>query len=256
MSNPKLLVLDGVDNTGKSWLVSELAKLFPEAGTCAFPSIDLVNSGIFKLLLTDPTPTNKLNWVQELIAEEEKTLLALLSKHDLIIVDRMWLSTLIYQGSGKNDNFVFETEINRYYIELFKRLDIGPWSVHHAIPLIPLTDDPNESNPNKLEFDRKRWLLLSKLVDLLWALERKNSNVYNEYLQNISVANESCLISNALHRTSAELEIISAVQRNRLMELRILIEPNLSGKQLAFSAGLRRWEYNWFMHTKSFSHKM
>jgi len=248
---PKLLILDGVDNTGKSWLVRELVRLFPEVGTCAFPSTDLVNSTVFKLLLTDPTPTNKLNWVQELVAEEEKTLLALLPKHELVIVDRMWLSTLVYQGSGKDDDFIFEKEINRHYVALFERLDIGPWSVHHAVPLVPLViDDPNESNQNKLEFDRKRWILLDKLVNLLWALERKNPNVHNEYLQNISVANESCLTGNVLHRTSAAPEMISAVQRYRLAELRALIDSNI-----AYSAGLRRWVYNWFVHTKSFAHK-
>ena len=224
---PKLMVLDGVDNTGKTWLIDNISqtggiKLF-------FPSEQLVQSNIFQEVATNPTEENKDKWLKVLYEEEYTALTEALSKTEgLILIDRMWLSTLVYQGSGLEKNYKFEEKITSMYNLLMTELGLHPKQVIHCVLLFPLTaEDLNETNETKRLFDSKQQVLNTKLRNLLQSLDFRHPAVTSRFLRQRIIWTEfaSCFFSG----TMPPKEHIAQVQDDRLQILsRFLFDGDTS----------------------------
>ena len=137
---PKLVIFDGVDNAGKTWLINELYKEYPKLGRCKFPSAKLANKPIFHEVTVNPTRENRHQWLAQLMEDIYTTLLKI--PNEIILVDRMWYSTLIYQGDGVDGKFLFEEYINNAYAKLMEKLKIAPTDVYHILFGYPLCAQP------------------------------------------------------------------------------------------------------------------
>jgi hypothetical protein len=233
---PKVVVFDGVDNTGKTWLIEKLGSIL-ECDTCKFPSDELANSKEFKDVCYEPTYENRERWLKALIEEEHFVLSNLLKHHqsEVVLVDRMWYSTHIYQGDGPELNFLFERAINDEYHKLMRNLPMSPEQIAHVIPLYPLTSsDERETNEVKKAFDNKQVQLLEKLCHLIIARKLKHSHVYTPYLSNTYVFCESLLAvhwnvearTGLQYSTYLSVDDIEEIQNNRIPRIIDIIYGN------------------------------
>ena len=185
----KLFIVDGIDNSGKSRAV----KSVKECGICgvdfsAFPSKSLSESKVFMEVATNPTQENKAAWLHALINEEREVIRS--SQAHAMLIDRMWFSTLIYQGDGCGD-FLSEIKINHTYERLMKDLNILPTDVYHFLFRYPLSyNTDKETNVAKKVFDKKRDVLFQKQEALIHKLSGLYPPLKSEYLDQLMIFDE------------------------------------------------------------------
>jgi len=168
----KIIIIDGIDNTGKTWLVNALHDRTEDSCKIAFPTPKLIESQEFKRVTEEPTSDNKDEWLECLYEEEFNAILPNL-QFDYIFVDRMWVSTLVYQGDSLAGRFQYEKKIMNMYQRLFSSLGIYPNQIETHVLLYPLTDkDPSETNPIKIHYDSKQAELYCKLMCILPFISR------------------------------------------------------------------------------------
>jgi hypothetical protein len=228
----RLIIFDGIDNTGKTSVINELVKLSSRKMpiiSCHFPSNKLAKSKEFKEIATYPDRFSaKVRWFDVLYEEELKVLSKLLlRKHNRtqILVDRMWISTLIYQGNSIKDNFRLERIINQMYLRLMGELGLRPSQVDHIIFKNPLTKtDPTETSEAKIAFDLRQKKYYTKLLLLLEALRAKVRGVSTPFLRfsnyvdrivgNITIFDENQ--NRFLKGYKTPERVIASIQKKRL----------------------------------------
>lgn len=220
----RLLILDGIDLTGKSWCASRLQQLRPNIGFCAFPSKELCESQDFARVATEKTTENVLVWLGRLYTEEYAVLSEMLVNYKQIVIDRFWLSTLLYQGDGE-PNFHFEIIINRIYERLMFDLGLEPEHMINIVFRYPLVHSDNaETNKTKKFFDSKQRELYQKLNDLLPricnSLAAATSSKYFRYLEEFS---EPYLGQCWGSGKEPNVDVVKAIQDNRINEILKLI---------------------------------
>lgn len=224
---PKLIIFDGIDNTGKTTLLKKLLEKHSFLKSCRFPSENLANSDAFKNLITNKTLQTKEEWMLALF-EEEKDVLSKFKEDDIVLVDRMWFSSLIYQGSGKKENFSFERYINNLYTGLMLELGITPNEILHVLFLDPMkTSDVNEKNETKKAFDSKQLELHNKLADLLSALDKE---VQNRFLRNIVLFTNLYLAECFMQDVETDDKLLDSIQNAREGKLSAIIEKVYQNK--------------------------
>lgn len=136
-----LFIIDGLDNCGKTTLINDLQnKLSPLVHSCPvvhFPSRDVLNSSEFKLCLSEPSYNRVYDLCSLIVGDMLKTLRTLLKTHNILLIDRFWYSTLMYQGikMSKSNPFVFH-HISRLYDQLFEELNKQFGLVEHHCYLL------------------------------------------------------------------------------------------------------------------------
>lgn len=227
----KLVILDGLDNSGKTWTIKELKKRCQESGihceTVHFPSKELCETEIFKKMCKKENKHDyeiKMEFVREVVAEETAILTRLKKEGcGLVLIDRFLLSTLIYQGDGMEYEWVTEKGIINEYTLMFDLLDIRPRDIAHFVFIPKIQDDTKETNETKLKFDKMYDELKTKLLSLLDNI-RKNSSGYirygalfGDYLKNIVVFDEDVFQENR-PLTRRELDILTENRVLKMME--------------------------------------
>ena len=215
-----LVIIDGVDNTGKTWVVDKVKEMCPaQIETAKFPSEELTNSDIFKSIIEDKSVENKKRWILELFKEEHDEL-SKYTNDEVVFVDRMWFSSLIYQGDGPDGNFAFESYVNREYNSLMKMLDLHPKQIWHILFMYPLAaKDASETNETKKAFDSKQISLMKKMNWLLHAIASQNVNTLSRFLRNIVIYEEDYLKEKHIAGEIPHLSMIQSIQNHRVMEL-------------------------------------
>ena len=186
----RLVIIDGIDNAGKSAVIERVKFECPEVEKCAFPSNQLANSLEFQNVAKDPSPENRTAWYSALM-QEEKDVLSSFQSNSTILVDRMWFSTLIYQGGGPTTLFEEERKINGLYNSLMKELGLYPEDVFHVILRYPVsTNTDKETNKAKRSFDKKRKSLFEKQENLIADLHKPKPLVWSPYFKNLHIFSE------------------------------------------------------------------
>jgi thymidylate kinase len=213
----RIVVIDGVDNTGKTWLTNRLKELYPQIGTCGFPSERLTNSEVYSDIVRDPSEENKERWISALYEEELKELSKLVC-FDVIVVDRLWFSTLVYQGDGRGGSFEYEKKINGLYDRMMAALDIKPKQMLNILlsyPLVP--KDDREQNENKKIYDGKTKELYRKLEDLIIAILERD--MVNPYLSRFVRFAEKEMYTHWVNGSFPVLEDIKRIQDSRIKQI-------------------------------------
>ena len=158
----KLMIFDGLDNCGKTWTINKLINYIEENQVylkydrVAFPSKELCSSDVFKNMVKPENRDNDeviLEFVNSIIADVKKGLIQYIKEGlDVLFIDRMMLSTLIYQGGTNNKRI---DHIVKLYSEMFESLEIKPSDVTHLIFKHKINDFKIEHDPSKLEFDKR-----------------------------------------------------------------------------------------------------
>jgi hypothetical protein len=191
----KIIVFDGLDNAGKTWTMNKLENLMYTKNlnfvVTHYPSKRLCESELFKELPKLENKNNitlKMKFINCLLAEEKSDLLFYKNNNiDYVLVDRMMISSLIYQG---NIEYPFDMEnfiITEYRKMLSDIIDIEN-DFYNFIFIPKIKNDESETNESKLKFDAMYDHLKIKLEKLLECQPLiksnedlfKNSFVFNE----------------------------------------------------------------------------
>ena len=215
--NPRIVVLDGIDNSGKTWVANKLEELHPDVGFCAFPSEGLANSVEFKRVAESRIAGNILAWLGALYEEEHAVLSEMLKDYKRIVVDRFWFSTLLYQGDGL-PNFLFERVINKLYERLMDELGIHSHDVVNIIFSYPLVrSDTSETNETKKLFDSKQSELHEKLFNLLPVVsDQMRVSTYSKYFRYVIEFNEFNLVNCWNDGEEPNIERVKEIQTDRV----------------------------------------
>jgi len=224
--------LDGIDNTGKTWLVNRLKELYPNVGFCAFPSKELCGSQAFKRVAEDRNPENVLTWLGKLYTEEYIVLTRMLENYEQTVIDRCWLSTLLYQGDGP-PGFHFESVINNLYERLMGELDVYYGEMIHIICRYSLTSSSgDEENETKRLFDGRQRILYQKLCDLLPRItSRMMSRTFSPYFLNTIEFAEPSLLHCWEQGIEPELDTVKDIQNKRIDAISKMLMDNVSDKE-------------------------
>lgn len=116
----KLIVFDGVDNTGKTTTITRIKNyLNTKAGkeVCAsirFPPQDVYESDVFRKAIKEPNQFNKIAFIHALLKYVDAGLyLHYYGDCKIILVDRLWFSTMVYQGDEVITPSLVATEYER-----------------------------------------------------------------------------------------------------------------------------------------------
>lgn len=180
----KLIVLDGLDNSGKTWTIRELEKVAVNEGyritKIHFPSAEICQTPLFKEL-AKPENKNNFNLKKEfidLLMKDEHEVISDLQKQcfDVVLIDRFIISTLLYQGDSFYANWKTETYIIQAYEKLLRGLDIPPKNFFNFIFFPKITDDTTETNEAKLSFDKQYYYYKMKLWILITGLHNSDES--------------------------------------------------------------------------------
>jgi thymidylate kinase len=186
----RLVILDGIDNSGKSTLIKRICQECPDVEKLAFPSQKLAASEVFHKVAKNPTFENKEAWYSALLSEEDDAI-GSFDDNAIVLIDRMWFSTLIYQGNGSTDKFIEEKKINRRYENMLKGMNVYPEDVFHVILKYPLSLNTNkEENEAKKIFDKNRITLFNKQEALLRDLSTSKPLAWSRYFENLVIFDE------------------------------------------------------------------
>lgn len=164
---PLLIVLDGIDNTGKTFTSNLLKDLILMENSRInvhikhFPSEELCNSEIFSDLFKESSDyIHEKRFIEALLDEERKFIISLHHK-DIAIVDRFLISSLLYQGtkSKELENFI----LNGY--SLLK------CNMSHYIFMTKMGENLDEVNDARAKFDEMSDKNYLKLKELLYQIQ-------------------------------------------------------------------------------------
>jgi thymidylate kinase len=169
----KYIVFDGLDNTGKTFTMNLLEKELKLQGyiveSVHFPSKSVFETDLFHKLTDDTSPDydkTKDLFIEVILDDVYKKLLEI--KSDVVLIDRMLYSTLIYQGNGRGGYFKLENKIIEKYSKLFKQLDIHDNDIIHGIFMRSVKNNDLETNEDKLKFDSNFLKYYNNLTGLLF----------------------------------------------------------------------------------------
>jgi len=206
-----LIVLDGLDNTGKTWTINEVQKECIaqniKSKTVHFPSKELCNSDVFKELVKPENKYNeelKMDFVRRVVEEEREILLSLKEEGcDLVLIDRFLISTIIYQGESIFRGWNMENKIIEEYDKMLSVVLDEDFHIHHFIFIPKIQDDDRETNDTKLKFDsmynelhRKLWAFIVNLINI--DPEDTGGKPFSKYLNpsTIRIFNEDVFYQN------------------------------------------------------------
>jgi len=210
----RVFIVEGVDNSGKSWIIDKLChgeyldKFDLRYASTHFPSDEMCESKEFKKLITNINSPNyddiKINFIKKLIEEEVSFLRAEKDKGtSVVFIDRFLITSLVYQGSGLAKNCTMERIIIGMYEEMFRGLDISSVDFYNFIFMNKIQDDLLEINPTKKEFDNKADEIRIKLSSLL--LNINSGAICSDYFDNIIVFDEAEFKNGTARPSDAEL---------------------------------------------------
>jgi thymidylate kinase len=127
----RIVLIDGVEATGKSFLVNKLREEHPEWSFVKCPSDSLISKNFYEMI-SDDTRLLEI-FVDGLIAEVREEFGA--KKNTTLVFDRGFLSTLVYQGKNKE----IVKRIWMKYAELFRELDVNFEDSCAILMLEPIT---------------------------------------------------------------------------------------------------------------------
>lgn len=190
--NKKLIVFDGADNTGKTTTISKLKCIYKNNDNISFlffPSADLVESSVFKTAIREKNSYSIKLFVNALMEETYTQISQSTAKY--IIIDRLIISTLIYQGLSEDLIYYIIDQYKR----LFFRLHIT--EIHNICLLGHIASDKLETSNIKREIDNNDFYK-NNVTDIL-PLLYKNSNIdmfdniycYKVNMNNISFVREN-----------------------------------------------------------------
>ena len=188
----KIFCLDGVDNSGKSTLAERLYSelvVDNEVELHHFPSDDLVDKHFGS---KEAIEVNKKDFINDLINETRDTIVGLQRDGiDVMILDRLTISTFVYQGTPKEDN-----ELNEYiyyaYRDLFEEIGIDTINdiYYFIFPKSICNETRDLSTENKQVFDDMIDVLEEKTQDFI---ERLGESKWSKLFQigtNVSIVNK------------------------------------------------------------------
>lgn len=170
---PFVIVLDGNDSVGKTGLLERLKKEIEKSGktvkTFHFPSESLMESELTKKMIAGD-PEAKRGFVTKVIGE---ALLALSptpgeERPDVLLVDRLMISTLLYQGATDLQNDDLEAiELTSQILTQYSLMtqDLG-LKFNYFVFATPVEVDQTErvvESENRRAYDAKKDKLKSKL---------------------------------------------------------------------------------------------
>ena len=207
----KIIILDGVDNSGKTSAAKALYKILDaglfQASSIHFPSEEICDSKLFYDLLNKPTKQIKRRFIRLLLKEEYNALKSEIDKGtDILIIDRFLISSLMYQGSEPETVEM----IMDGYEEMLKSLKIKGTDIHHFVFPDEVCDDGKEENEVKRHFDaRSRYMSveLRKMIENMRA-----STVKAVYLNddNVSVFNDALKAIVAPYPSQEQLDTLTS----------------------------------------------
>jgi hypothetical protein len=171
LNGKTLIILDGTDNSGKTTTINELRELYKDSVNFVhFPSDNLVKSFEFKRCINNPNVCNNTEFLKNLMIEIIDTISKLDS--DYIIVDRMILSSMVYQGLY---DFMNDVIINLYK-EVFEKLKIK--EIYHINMIGFIQNDDSENDPTKKKIDADI-TYQTKWNNLLSFIYESNESIFN-----------------------------------------------------------------------------
>jgi len=199
---PKFVIFDGLDNTGKSTLISKVKKHFDatiNTDLIHFPSNELVK----KYFNSEKQIRNqRKEFVDELFLEVEKYYNNKVRSGSIFFIDRFAISTLLFQGDPENIDDEMNSYIDGKYIDFFCKYNI---SIYEDVLFFifmnqfpkqdrEITEKNKEIFDNKIEFYKKKLLTLYSNI------------IFDKY---------SCLFSDNTFDCSFTLDDIDLTQKIR-----------------------------------------
>lgn len=181
----KYCVMDGIDNTGKTFLMGMLEQDLVELGlnvkTLHFPSKHVFESDIFHELAVlpkgDENKELKMKFIDIIIEDVYNQLKDIDKSVDVCLIDRMIFSTLIYQGSGVYGNYENEFYAITKYNKMLSSLGINTnyplheqdfSNIRHFLFIRKVEDGPKDKNKDKNLFDNSASIYYNNMVGLLY----------------------------------------------------------------------------------------
>ena len=198
----RFIICDGSDNCGKSGVIKRICDFCEKCGVrlptiLKFPSAEIFQTEVARRLFGDGDESARATFVDMIVAEARKEILRVIelkaadpeTVDDDVFVDRLFVSTLVYQGSGAEGGFEAERIICEKYDVMFKEIGIDPRDVYHYVFVYPLKScDKGETDPLKLKLDAKTAIHVNRTIRLIEAI--RTGAVKSEYLRNLTVFNE------------------------------------------------------------------
>lgn len=226
----RFIILDGADNTGKTSVINRVisyAKAFghEKIKVLKFPSAEIFKTDIAKRLFGEGDETARGEFIDLIIGEAERELGAVIKQRqedpnsigEFVLIDRLFISTLVYQGSGFSGNYELEQVITQKYDVMFERLGIRPGDVWHYVSAYPLkTCDKGETEPLKLKLDAKADLYVKKTEEVLYGIT--SGKIRSPYLTNIQEFVEGReKYTRKIQLTDEELDVIGTARANEII---------------------------------------
>jgi thymidylate kinase len=142
----KVVLVDGVECSGKTYLVNKLKESFPEWKFIKCPAEKIIKKHFSQMMSDDVNECE--TYVNALMNDIRETFRY--CQNNVLVFDRGWLSTLVYQGRRKR---IIEM-INEKYFCLFRNLDVDYSNSCTILMLDPIKDKIREDKndcPEKLE---------------------------------------------------------------------------------------------------------
>jgi len=175
----RIIIIEGNDNSGKTTTVKGIQDQFGSDFTyLRYPSEELIMSPTFQNCIYKPSNHSILTFIDALINEIKADFLNA-DKEDNIIIDRCFLSSLVYQG----DNEDLYEAIKYKYTKMFEELEIPSEDLYHIILFGRLCETDKEE---KIEV--KKFIDSNKRIDGKWSNYMSkwyDMNEDNPYLKNI-----------------------------------------------------------------------
>lgn len=219
-TSPKIIAIDGIDNTGKTSLVKRIQKEV-NSKSCFFPNPELLDSNEFKRICKNPSYGEKINWIDKLTSVEGREISLLLKDTDLpLLVDRFWFSTLIYQGGSvypfkSKEDTEIEEYINAKYTSMMENLNVGPDEIRHVLLYYPIRLSFDKDTDIKSQFDKQHKKYIYKMENAInFARTSKSPYLkYTNFSENILKVNYEGNSENG----DATLDSIQEVRKNFIL---------------------------------------
>lgn len=168
-NKPVFVVFDGLDNTGKTTLITAVINEIKSKGYSTdyvhFPSDDLVKKYFNS---EKQIEKQKKEFIDALLSEIDSYYSSIKDRKDIFFIDRQIISSLLYQGNPDDIDDEMNSYIDEKYMSFFTKFDI---SIHEDIlffifmepfPMAKreITEKNKEIFDNKNEFYKKRILNL------------------------------------------------------------------------------------------------
>lgn len=203
----KLIVLDGIDNSGKSTLI----KMIANDSKVNLPNRHFPSEKLIKFFedAKKKGKYNKESFINQLIIEESNVLnlFSEIIPTDIMLIDRMTLSTFLYQV----DKYVEDDEMLKYvtqhYLDLFDYNNIDPLTdIHYFIFTKSFENfDDREIKDDRDYFDKKYKEFQKKLNKLVDVISKQSNPLVNKLFSKENVS----------FFTNNKIEDIAAIQNQR-----------------------------------------